>query len=138
MEIKHLIWIGIIVLIIIGIIWLASLLPGLGLGFGKGKGDGQGGSGPGQGNQPTQPTAPPPGSKSTVILTTAGPELHTGGSVQKVSLEQLKQWTKEGREFEVKMKKDVTIEVVEAFRTAQTETNGRIRVLSRQEGGFVD
>jgi hypothetical protein len=137
METRHWVYIGVAILIAIGILWLANMLPGLGLGLGGDKGAGEGnGAGKSLDDKPaiSQP-AFPPGSKGTVIVARDGAELKVGdGPSQKVSLEEIEKWASEGREMEIKRKKDVPDEIVQRLKKLEAESKGKVYVAK----GFVE
>jgi hypothetical protein len=134
MESKHVVTAGIVVLILIGLLWLMSLLPGLGFGLGGGKGGGAGnGNGAGESESKKAATVqsllPPPGTKGVVILSKEGAELQGDGASVKVTAEKLEELAnKDGREFEVKRKKDVPDALVRRFKQAEIATHGKVQI----------
>jgi hypothetical protein len=137
METKHWVYIAVAILLAIGILWLAKMLPGLGIGLGGGKGDGAGtGNGKSAEDKPgvVQPMFPA-GSKGTAIVGRDSIELKVGDApAHKVSLEEIEKWAAEGREIEIKRKKDVPDETVRRLQKLETDSKGKVYIGK----GFVD
>jgi hypothetical protein len=140
METRHLVTIGVVVLIIIGLIWLSTLLPGTGF-FGGNGGNGTGPTGPTAATGPTLPTQvlPPVGERAIVVVGRTWAEIRYEGRTEKVAfagpetdaaawVDQLEKWAKEGRKFDVKRTKDVPDWLVRRLRQAQDKTAGNIFV----------
>lgn len=121
MEMKHLIIVGVILLIIVSLVWMASLLPGLGFGLGGGKGQGNG-----TGMSAEQDTAPKPGEEEDVVVS-AGAAIHQK-SKQNVTPEQVAEWAKGGRKFVIRDAGDAERKVMEDFRDVARASEGRIVV----------
>jgi hypothetical protein len=108
----------------------------LGLGLGGGKG---GGAGPAADNsladKPPAALVFPAGAKGIVVIGKDRAELSVGDAKgYPVTLEQIEKWAAEGREIEVRRKKDVSDETVQRLKKLETDTHGKVYV-SKQ---FVD
>jgi len=127
METKHWVYLGVAILIAVGILWLARMLPGLGIGLGGGKGEGAG-EGKSQGYKPAsvQPVFPA-GTKATVVVGRNSMELKVGDAApHQVTLEQIEKWAADGREMEIKRKKDVPDEIVQRLNKLVEDSKGKV------------
>ncbi len=124
MEPKHLVIGGVLIVILVGLLWLAKLLPGFGFGLGGGKGEG---GGPGEGSAAdVQKATPPPGTEEEVVV--SGERAVLKSTKVAVTPQQLADWAKTGRKFVIHREDDAQVKIMEALREVAKVSDGRIVV----------
>ncbi len=125
MEPKHIAIGGVLILILLGLLWLAKLLPGLGFGLGGGKGEG-GGPGEGSAAEVQKATPPPVGAEEEVLVSQDKATLKSTKAA--VTPQQIADWAKADRKFIIRDLGDAQVKIMQAFRDAAKQSEGRIIV----------